>query len=112
MDMSPKLRLFIRILVVVPAAVAWVMVLVFGSALSQPEQRSPENLVWFAASICLAVVFSRIAAGPRSKYPKRRICAPPNPALQLPGHSTVQSTYGTVLHRTRRSEPPGQRASS
>jgi hypothetical protein len=40
MDMSPKLRLFIRILVVVPAAVAWVMVLVFGSALSQPEQNT------------------------------------------------------------------------
>jgi hypothetical protein len=37
---------------------------------------------------------------------------PPNKALQLTGHSVFQSIHGTIWHRIRRFEPPGQRAGS
>jgi cytochrome bd-type quinol oxidase subunit 1 len=66
MRMSPKIQLLIRVLVIIPTAVSWVLVLIFGSSLSQPQGRTFENVSWFVASLFLAIILSRVAAGSRS----------------------------------------------
>jgi hypothetical protein len=64
-DEAPKSGRGIRILAILPAALAWAIALISGSWLINPELRTLEYFVWFGLSVFLAVVFTRLAVGPR-----------------------------------------------